>query len=392
MQNNSYGYDISVRIGGKEHKHWESYDIDGDFLIPADGFEFSVGLPYGESDIPDLSGESCEVAINGKTVLTGIIDTQMHDKEKGHRSLRLTGRDLAGLLVDCAAPQLNVKGMTVLAAAQKLAAPWPQIKKVVLKADKNPTLDKIDIEPGETVWQALTHVANSVGLHPWMEPDGTLAVGGADYSSPPVATLCWSRDDKRRNTERISIERSIESRFSEVTFLGQSHAKRGDSAKHDLKWQYKDPTMTLYKPKTVVVSDAENLESLKRQAKKQLADWRLEGFTLTVTVGGHKTKNGTLWQPGQRVHVIDEEHGIDAVLYLMGRRFMLNRMGGTTTELRLKEDGVWIPDAYSQKADAARKRPGKKKGVTDKGKTTRKTGGKDRPKTKTTAMETAVFE
>ena len=150
--------------------------------------------------------------------------------------------------------------------------------------------------------------------------------------------------------------------------------------------------MTLHKPKTVVVSDAENLESLKRQAKKQLADWRLEGFTLTVTVGGHKTENGTLWQPGQRVHVIDEEHGIDAVFYLMGRRFMLNRMDGTTTELRLKEDGVWIPDAYSQKADAARKRPGKKKGVTDKGKTTRKTGGKGRPKTKTTAMETAVFE
>ena len=324
--------------------------------------------------------------------MTGIIDTQTHDKEKGRRSLRLTGRDLAGLLVDCAAPQLNVKGMTVLAAAQKLAAPWPQIKKVVLKADKNPTLDKIDIEPGETVWQALTHIAKSVGLHPWMEPDGTLAVGGADYASRPVATLCWSRDDKRRNTERVSIERSIESRFSEVTFLGQSHAKRGDSAKHDLKWQYKDPTMTLHKPKTVVVSDAENLESLKRQAKKQLADWRLEGFTLTVTVGGHKTENGTLWQPGQRVHVIDEEHGIDAVFYLMGRRFMLNRMDGTTTELRLKEDGVWIPDAYSQKADAARKRPGKKKGVTDKGKTTRKTGGKGRPKTKTTAMETAVFE
>lgn len=391
MQNSSYNYEIAVRIAGKEHRHWESYDIDGDFLIPADGFEFMVGLPYGESEIPDLSGEACSVVINGQTVLTGIIDTQMHDKEKGRRSLRLSGRDFAGLLVDCAAPQLNVKGMTVLAAAQKLVAPWSQIKKVVLKAEKNPTLDKIDIEPGETVWQALTHIANSVGLHPWMEPDGTLVVGGADYASPPVATLCWSRNDKRRNTERVSIERSIENRFSEVTFLGQSHAKKGDSAKHDLKWQYKDPTMTLHRPKTVVVSDAENLEALKRQAKKQLADWRLEGFTLTITVGGHTTEDGTLWQPGQRVHVIDEEHGIDAVFYLMGRRFMLNRIDGTATELRLKEDGVWVPDAYATKSESARKRSGKKKGVTDKQKQAPKTGARN-GKTGKQATETAVFQ
>lgn len=381
MQNNSYGHTAAVRIGGKEHRHWERYDIDSDFLIPADGFDFALGLPYGEDKIPDLSGETCEVLIDGQVVMTGIIDSQRHDKEKGSRLLRLTGRDLAALLVDCAAPQLNVKGMTVLDAAKKLAAPWPQIKNVVLKAEKNPTLDKIDIEPGETAWQALAHIANSVGLHPWLEPDGTLAVGGADYAGEPVATLCWSRNDKRRNTERIETELSVENRFSEVTFLGQSHGKSGNSAKHDLKWVYTDPTMTLHKPKTVVVSDAQNLEALQRQAKKQLADWRLEGYTLTVTVGGHATRDGVLWQPGQRVHVIDEEHGTDAVFFLMGRRFFLDRSGGTRTELRLKEDGVWIPDAYGQKAERARRRKGKKKGVTD-----RRKGGRGKK------QETAVFE
>ena len=94
-----------------------------------------------------------------------------------------------------------------------------------------------------------------------------------------------------------------------------------------------------------------------------LSDWRLEGFTLTATVGDHKTEAGVLWQPGQRVHVIDEEHGIDAVFFLMGRRFSLSRHGGTQTELRLKEDGVWTPDAYAKKSEQARKRKGKKKGV-----------------------------
>ncbi|MDK4556317.1 phage tail protein [Kingella kingae] len=358
----SYQNTIAVRIGGQEHRDWQSYDIDSDFLIPADGFDFELGVSSLQNEIPNMAGERCEVVINGETVLTGIIGSQRHDKSKGSRNLRLTGRDLACLLVDCSAPQLNVKGMTVLAAIKKLVEPWSKyIAKVALKAESNPTLDKIDIEPSETVWQAATHIANSVGLHIWLEADGTLIVGGADYSSPPVATLCWSRNDARRNIESLTIERSSDNRYSEVTFLAQSHGRSGNSGKHDLKWVYKDPNMTLHKPKTVVVADADNLQNLKRQAKKQLSDWQLEGLTITISVGDHKTQSGKLWQAGQRVHLIDEEEGIDAIFFIMGRRFTLSRMGGTHTELRLKEDGVWTPDAYPKKAEQARKRTGKKK-------------------------------
>ena len=69
----------------------------------------------------------------------------------------------------------------------------------------------------------------------------------------------------------------------------------------------------------------------------------------------------SLWQAGQRVHYIDDEEGIDAIFFIMGRRLMLSRMGGTQTELRLKEDGVWTPDAYPVKSQRARRRKGKKK-------------------------------
>lgn len=359
---NLYRNTVAVRIGGQEHRDWLSYDIDSDFLIPADGFDFELGMSSAQGQIPDFAGQRCEVVINGETVLTGIIGNQRHDKSKGSRNLRLTGRDLACLLVDCSAPQINVKGMTVLDAAKKLVAPWSKhIQKVELKAEKNPTLDKIDIEPSETVWQALTHIANSVGLHVWFEPDGTLIVGGADYRSPPVPTLCWSKNDARRNVESVTMERDSDNRFSEVTFLAQSHGRSGNGAKHDLKWVYQDPSMDLYKPKTVVVADADNLDNLQRQAKKQLSDWKLEGFTLTITVGDHKTADGVLWEAGQRVHYIDEEEGIDAVFFVMGRRFSLSRMGGTRTELRLKEDGVWTPDAYPTQSKQARGRRGKRK-------------------------------
>lgn len=360
MSNNyPYENDVTVEVDGKAHNSWKSYYIDSDFLIPADAFKFDLGVPSNSTVLPDFSGAEVKVRINGELVMTGIVDTTQHTISKTNRTYSLNGRDRASILVDCSAPITNVKGLTVLDAVKKIVEPLG-IKKVALRAENNPTLDKVDIDVGETAWNAAMRCANSAGLHLWFEPNGVLIIGGADYSTPPVATLCCMKDGKRNNFEQADLTFDVSNRFSEVTFLAQSHGKQGQDNKNDLKWVYNDPEMTTYKPKTVVVSDVDNLEALQKWAKKYIADSVLEGFTLTIVVPDHKMQDGTLWQPGQRVHVICEEYEIDAIFFLMGRRFTLSRNGGTQTELRFKQDGIWTPDAYSAKAEKARKRKGKK--------------------------------
>lgn len=357
--NYPYENDVVVEIDGKSHNNWKSYDIDSDFLIPADAFAFDIGVPSDSTVLPDYSGAEVKVRINDTLVMTGIVDTVQHGISKTNRTYRLNGRDKASVLVDCSAPITNVKGLTVLDAVKKIVEPLG-IKQVQLKAENNPLLDKIDIDVGETAWNAAMRCANSAGLHLWFEPNGVLIVGGADYSTSPVATLCCMKDGSQNNFEQADLSFDVSNRFSEITFLAQSHGKQGQDNKNDLKWVYKDSEMTTYKPKTVVVSDVDNLEALQKWAKKYIADSILEGFTLTIIVPDHKMQDGTLWQPGQRVHVICEEYDIDAIFFLMGRRFMLSRQGGTQTELRFKQDGIWTPDAYSAKAEKARKRKGKK--------------------------------
>ena len=357
--NYPYENDVVVEIDGKSHNSWKNYDIDSDFLIPADAFAFDIGVPSDSTVLPDYSGAEVKVRINDTLVMTGIVDTVQHGISKTNRTYRLNGRDKASVLVDCSAPITNVKGLTVLDAVKKIVEPLG-IKQVQLKAENNPLLDKVDIDVGETAWNAAMRCANSAGLHLWFEPNGVLIVGGADYSTSPVATLCCMKDGSQNNFEQADLSFDVSNRFSEITFLAQSHGKQGQDNKNDLKWVYKDSEMTTYKPKTVVVSDVDNLEALQKWAKKYIADSILEGFTLTIIVPDHKMQDGTLWQPGQRVHVICEEYDIDAIFFLMGRRFMLSRQGGTQTELRFKQDGIWTPDAYSAKAEKARKRKGKK--------------------------------
>ncbi|HDR1252688.1 TPA: phage tail protein [Pasteurella multocida] len=351
--------EIVVEIDGKQHKSWKSYDIDSDFLIAADAFRFDIGTPSTDTVIPNFTGKEVKVMINEQLVMTGIIDTTQHSINKTNRTFHLTGRDKAAILVDCSAPITNVKGLTVLDAVKKIVAPLG-IKNVELKAENNPTLDKVDIDIGETAWNAVKRCVNSAGLHAWFDPKGVLIVGGADYSTPPVATLCCMKNGERNNFSNANLVFDVSQRFSEITFLAQRHGRSSDDNKNDLKWVYKDDSMQTYKPKTVVVPDVEDLTALKKWAKKYISDSILEGFTLTITISDHKTQDGTLWQPGQRVHIICEEYDIDAIFFLMGRRFILSRANGTQTELRFKQDGIWTPDAYKSKADKARKRKGKK--------------------------------
>lgn len=377
---------ITLEIDGRVHQDWTSYDVDSDFLVPADAFYFTLGLSGRSGIIPDFSGQYAILKINDQVVMTGIIDTTRQQFGKGERTLSISGRDLASVLIDCSAPMTNVKGLTVLDAVRKLVTPLG-IREIQLKAEHNPVLDKVDIDVGETAWSAIMKCANSAGLHCWFDASGVLIVGGADYAIPPVATLCCMRDGVKNNFSQAELTYDVSQRFSEVVFLGQKHGRETDKNKNDLKWVYKDNDAPVYKPKTVVLGDVENLEALKKQARKQLSDWELSGFTLTITVPDHKTASGELWTVGQRVHVICEEYDLNAIFFLMGRRFILSRQGGTQTELRLKQDGVWTPDAYQAKAEMARKRKGKKgKKVKDphkgkKGKKAKKARRKKKTKT-----------
>ena len=107
----------------------------------------------------------------------------------------------------------------------------------------------------------------------------------------------------------------------------------------------------------VTEPDIDSQAQAQRKAKKRLADSRLEGLTITATVQGHRTDDGTLWQPGQRINVLSEPDGIDAVYFLMARTFTGGRGQPTETVLTLKEDGAWVLDADPPKKSGKTKRP-----------------------------------
>ncbi|HBR1533305.1 MULTISPECIES: phage baseplate assembly protein [Klebsiella/Raoultella group] len=388
---------VSVIVGGKVHSDWSGYGIDSDFLIPADAWSMRLGLPAGIFPEGVARGVPVQVRVGPDVVMSGRIDRVSRTVSRDQVSLSVTGRDGAAILVDCASPLLTSRQASLEEVIAQVVRPLG-IKNIELHAESSIRNDKITTEPGERAWDILLRACAGRGLWPWFRPDGTLVIGGPDYTAAPVATLVMRRSGEGNNLLSLTDESSMERSFSRLTVLAQGHAHSTNNKKelgiidvssttpltvtedtdtadtteteldtglpetgqHGLTFTVEDPTVTYYRPQVVVMHDADDLEQVRYRARKMMADARLEGYSLIARVQGHRTSDGVLWEPGQRIHVISEPHGIDAVYFLMGREFTGGRPGGAVTTLRLKEDGVWIPDAWPKKKKARKGRKKKK--------------------------------
>lgn len=338
--------DVSLLVGGKLHRQWTTYSIDSDLLTPADAWEVRLAKAAGK--LPDTirSGAAVEVKVGDDTVLVGYIDQVRRRTGKSDKSLSISGRDYAAILRDCSAPIFTAKQVSLAEVIANIVKPLGIRKIRVDSTRATSTWDKISVDPGDTAWDALVNAAEGQGLWPWFDPDGTLVVGGPNYSAPPVASLILREDGKGNNVEWFDKENSIAERFSEVTVLGQAHGTHAQTGKNAIKATIKDPRVSVYRPKVYVDHDAPNLAAVEARARKIISDSALQAHTLRASVKGHRTSDGTLWKPGQRVRVVWEEYGIDAVYFLMSRRFTGGRPNGAHTQLTLKEDGAWIVDAH----------------------------------------------
>lgn len=345
---------VQLLIGGQFHEDWESYEVESDLLTPADAWHVSIGIQGGKVPPGVVEGAPVEVRVGGETVLTGRVDEIDHSISKASNTFSLSGRDGAAILVDCSAPVFVARMSSLEDIIAKVVRPLG-INKIRIDADNTRIREKINVEPGDSAWDVLSHAAEANGLWPWFAPDGTLVVGGPDYSQPEVATLIMRKSGKGNNIISLDRRGSVNDRYSEVTVLGQTHGTETETGKHALHATVKDEGVSWYRPKIVVDHESDNTAVCRDRARKLLADSRLQGLTLTASVKGHRIISpgqpfdGKLWEPGQRVRVFSELHNIDGVFFLMARKFTGGRSQGTVTELTLKEDGVWTLDAHPHK-------------------------------------------
>lgn len=356
-QNNSADERLTLTVGGISHSDWLQVSVHADFLTPAGAWEVTVGLNTSRLPAEVREGARAVLHAGSDVLMTGLIDDITHAVLRGQHLLTLTGRDNAAVLVDCSAPVFTAQDMTLDEVMSKVVRPLG-ITDIAVHADSSTAPQKFTVDPGESAWDALKKAAEVSGLWPWIAPDGTLIIGGPDYSAEPVATLVMNSDNTGSgNLLDLTKHTSIAGRFSEVTVLTQGHATTKKDGTHNRKGTSTDAGFTLYRPHISVMGDTDSDEEATARARKILSDSRLNALTLTAVVRGVRTEGGTAWVPGQRVSIKSEIHDIDGIFFLMDREIRGGRGMPLTTTLTFKEDGIWLPDAHPK---SRRKKKGKK--------------------------------
>ena len=115
--------EVSLQIAGKAHRYWTQYSIDSDLAMAADAWQVSLGLPGGEMPPSVAPGAEVKVLVGADIVLQGRVDDISHSVGAGSHQLTLSGRDLAGMLLDCSAPLFTGKGMTLSDVLENVVKP-----------------------------------------------------------------------------------------------------------------------------------------------------------------------------------------------------------------------------------------------------------------------------
>lgn len=360
--------ELALTIAGKQHYDWQSYEVDSDLLIAADAWQFDIAPTA--LVLPDFINIDSDVrlTLDGKRILTGVMDDVTESIAKNQHVISLSGRDLAGQLLDCSVPLFDGQELSLSQILKQFLSPFniPYL----IEAASTAIRQKVTVDVGETVWEAISKAAEANGLWQWFSPEGVLIVGEPNPKTATVAHLVLRRDGIGNNVQSLTYHRSLNNRYSSVTVLSQTtktdplfyqdvegtadNEAEADNTQPNIKATLTDGGVSRYRPKIVMASDCENLAAARAKAKKIMVDGQLNGHNLTAVVKGHYTESGVQWQPRQRVTVFSELHDINGTFFIMGRKFKLSRVGGKTTELRLKQDGIWQVDPFKKKAKKAK--------------------------------------
>lgn len=346
--------ELTLVLGSQAWTNWTSYEVEAEFTTPTDGWRVEASSPTA-AQISSLTPGSVVMLLLGQSVLLqGRMDgIELRRTRSAGTVVTLSGRDLAGQLVDCCPPtSWSWRNITLKALAEKALQDLGIPASVSADTGALQVLDRAKSEVGETYWQVLDRYARRARLLVWMTPAGVLRIGRPNYSSTPVARLvngATPGTSRYTNIEETLHVNNISQRFSSIQVLGQSAGSDslfGSSVAH-LRGQASDAELTAAGLTRPLVLDAGGLKSsaeAKARAEWEVSSRRYHGRSLQYVVGGHGPSVSTPWALDSMVEVVDELAGANEAWWLSGYRMLRDEQRGTRTALTLRPANSLLPE------------------------------------------------
>lgn len=323
--------EVTLWVDGQIHRGWErvSYTLNLDHLSGAFDLDLSSAWLEDGALVPRLvaAGAACKLAIDGTTVITGHVDRSAPGYDNGSHTLKVSGRDRAGDLVDCSAEVREFQNQRLEAILAALAKPFGVA--VQVRGDTGAPFERFAVNPGDTVGACIDRLTRQRGVLAWSDGLGNLIVGVAS-AGRPVARLV-------RGVNVLSAEapNDMSQRFSHYLVKGSRESTDDLTAEEiaQVQGSATDAGVRRHRPLILIPETQGNTANLGERAAWEARVRAARGRPVTVKTTGWYHDNG-LWLPGQTVSFEDDWLGISGD-WLVSNVAGAKDQGGTVASLTL---------------------------------------------------------
>lgn len=351
--------EVTLLVDGRLYGGWKQASVSRAMDAAAGTFNLTVTDRWEPDSEPWAiePGDSCEVRVDGETVISGFVDLVRPSFSATDHSLQVQGRDRSGDLVDCSAvhdPD-EWKRIGLLRLAEILAKPFGITVKA--ETDLGAPLDLVKLQHGETALEAINRHAKMRKV--LLMPDGKggllLTRTGANRADVVLA--------QGENVLTASGTLDWSERFSEYIVKGQAGYQSNTDSETEAhaSGRAQDAYVDRYRP-LLLVADTETSSASAKDRAAWEANTRIGKSTpAQVTVQGwRQTEGGALWSPNLLVRARLPWLSMDGEMLIRAVTFDLDD-GGTTTTLDLVSPQAYEPEPPDGKQKKKPRKGGKGK-------------------------------
>lgn len=343
---------IELIFGSQDKKisKFLSYRIDANLFTPSDGFELTFAMP----DFIIKEASKVVLKVNGIIEHTGVVDHLSEGvDEQGGVTLKLTGRDLMGLIYDDYISEfIDLETQTLKQVADRLfqGIPYLERSQVLyqngidqttanqLSEDPNdPPQDYLHLDPGVTKGDFLQTFAGRRGQLFFMLPGGTFVFGRPLAKGAPLFEFFLLQQGEKNNILKLTRDRNSSKRYRDIIVLTEGQQLDDDDPNGSSTLT--DPDAPL--AKTLVANVPGDNKTPDQEARRLLEKQQRQALTVSITVPGHSWQgNNYTINKFARVACDQLNTPLDANLLLTGRTLTMDKQTGPRTDLRLNLPGV----------------------------------------------------
>lgn len=318
----------TIVVAGRKWDDWTSVKVEHRYSEAYPLFTFSnVERPVAIQFKP---GNNCAIYLAGLLAITGVITVRQVAYDANNHGVQLMGK---GVTFYAARSSVidetgDLDGQTFEQVAKKLIAPTGVGVQVVGKLNDTP-FQRLQIEPGEKVWDTLERLARPRGIVMGSDPYGNFLLIG-DHDTQIDDTLI-----EGVNVKGMKFIVSVENAHSDYLVRGQTAASDDNAGAAASQQEGKvSGSAHRYSP---LLTPAEqpvwSQEEIQDRARNE-AVWH-EGDTVqaVVTVQGWKRPSGGLWRAGNNVQIQSPMCPLNQEMTIQSAIFSQDGESGTLTTL-----------------------------------------------------------